>query len=164
MNKLKYLVIHCTATEEGRHFTKDDIIVWHTSPKPKGRGWNRPGYSDIVLLDGTLQNIVPFNQDDYVDLWEITNGVKGLNGHARHIVYVGGLEKDSKENKDTRTEAQKETLEVYVRYHLKRHPDILIMGHYQAPTANGKSCPNFNVPEWLKEIGVPKENIYAENQ
>ena len=67
MGKLKYLVIHCTDTPEEREVTKDDIIRWHTNPKHKGgRGWNRPGYSDIVYLDGELVNILPFNQDNDV--------------------------------------------------------------------------------------------------
>ncbi len=55
MGKLNYLVIHCTASPEGAALTKDDIIRMHTNPKHLGgRGWNRPGYSDIVYLDGEL--------------------------------------------------------------------------------------------------------------
>ncbi|RHB24096.1 lysozyme, partial [Bacteroides stercoris] len=32
MAKLKYLVIHCTATPEGREVSSADIRKWHTSP------------------------------------------------------------------------------------------------------------------------------------
>jgi N-acetylmuramoyl-L-alanine amidase len=165
-NKLNYLVIHCTSTPEGRQVTKDDIIRWHTSPTHLGgRGWKRPGYSDIVYVDGSLVNILPFNTDDFVDLWEISNGVEGINGNSRHIVYAGGLDADAFKKeitlpKDTRNEFQKHTLEVYVNYTILRHPDIQILGHYQAPSGKHKACPSFNVPEWLREIGIPEKHIY----
>lgn len=159
MEKLKYLVIHCTATTEGKYYDKRDIINWHTNPKKLGgRGWKVPGYNDLVLLDGTLESIVPFNTDEYVDNWEISNGAKGVNDKARHICYVGGL--DAKGNpKDTRTRAQKATLETYVNYTVLRHPDILIGGHY---IFTNKTCPNFNVEAWLLSIGVPIQNILYE--
>ena len=161
MSKLLYLVIHCTDTPEGRIVTKEDIIRWHTSPVSKGgRGWTKPGYSDIVALDGKLVNLMPFNTDDEVDPWEITNGAVGLNGVARHIVYVGGKDKVTGKPKDTRTAAQLITLETYVKYKLLRHPNIQILGHGQAPNAN-KSCPSFDVPAWLRSIGIPEKNIYT---
>jgi N-acetylmuramoyl-L-alanine amidase len=161
LNFLNFLVIHCTATPIGKAFTKDDIIRWHTNPLHLGgRGWSRPGYSDIVYLDGSLVNLIPYNTDDFVDLWEISNGVEGINGRSRHIVYVGGMDKENKIPQDTRNEEQKETLEIYVKYTIKRHPEIQVLGHYQAPNAKGKACPSFNVPEWLESIGVQSNNIY----
>jgi len=162
MGKLNYLVIHCTASPEGTELTKDDIIRMHTAPKHLGgRGWNRPGYSDIIYLDGKLINIIPFNQDDQVDAWEISNGVRGLNGNARHVVYVGGVDKDGKKPKDTRTNEQESTLETYVKFMILRHPQIQVLGHYMAPGAN-KACPSFDVPEWLESIGVEAQNIFKE--
>ena len=158
MGKLKYLVIHCTATPEGREVTKDDIIRWHTSPKHKGgRGWRRPGYSDIIYLDGSLVNILPFNQDDEVDSWEISNGARGINGISRHVVYAGGLTKDTKKAKDTRTKEQLYTLNTYVRYMLLRYPHIQILGHNQVAS---KACPSFDVPVWLKSLGIADKHIY----
>lgn len=161
MSKINYFVIHCTATPLGKHFTKDDIIRWHTTPVHLGgRGWNRPGYSDIIYLDGQLVNIIPYNTDDTVDLWEISNGATGINGISRHCVYVGGMDAENKKPMDTRTEAQRKTLEVLVKYNVLRYPHIQVMGHYQAPNANGKACPSFEVPEWLREIGIDEKNIF----
>ena len=158
--KLKYLVLHCTATPEGRHLTKDDIIRMHTAPRHLGgRGWRRPGYSDMIYLDGRLVNLLPFDQNDQVCLWEISNGVRGLNGVSRHVVYVGGMDADYTKPQDTRTEGQKEALEIYVRYMLLRHPHLEILGHYQAP-GSAKACPSFDVPEWLESIGIASKNIY----
>ena len=80
MTKLKYLVLHCTATPEGREVTGADIRRWHTSPVSNGgRGWKQPGYTDIIHLDGTVERIVDNNEDANVDPWEITNGAKGYN-------------------------------------------------------------------------------------
>ncbi len=159
MGKLKYLMIHCTATPEGREVTKADIIRWHTSAKSKGgRGWSKAGYSDVIYLDGSLHNITPFNQDDIVDPWELTYGARGFNGITRHFVYVGGTEKNNvRKAKDTRTDFQKEALEAYVRYMILRHPDIQVLGHNQVAA---KACPSFDVPIWLCSIGISEKHIY----
>lgn len=154
--KLEYLVIHCTATPEGREVTKEEILHWHTSPKSEGgRGWRRAGYTDLIHLDGSISNITPFDQDDDVEGFEITNGARGLNSISRHIVYAGGVDR-FRQPLDTRTEAQEGTLEAYVVLMVARYPDIKIIGHNQVST---KACPSFNVPEWLEEIGTPRKNI-----
>lgn len=157
MKTLRYLIIHCSATPEGREVTKADIERWHMSPKPLGRGWSRVGYSDLIQLDGSLVNLSPFNQNNYVENEEMTWGARGVNAISRHVVYAGGCDKNHNP-KDTRTQAQKDTLEVYVKYMIKRHPHILIAGHNDfAP----KACPSFIVKDWLRDIGVSQSNIYV---
>ena len=155
--KLQYLVLHCTATPAGMRVTPEDIRFWHTSAPPKGRGWRQVGYSDMILLDGTLVNLVPYNDDDNVDRWEITNGVAGINSQSRHVVYVGGTDKQLKA-KDTRTPEQLQTLSDYVRRTILKHPDIKVAGHNQFAA---KACPSFSVPLWLSSIGVMPKNIYT---
>lgn len=158
MSQLKYLVLHCTATPEGREVSADDIKRWHTSPKPTGRGWKQVGYSDIIHLDGSLENLVPFDLNNEVDQWEITNGASGINSVSRHVVYAGGLNADDKTKaKDTRTAGQLRTMETYVRYMILRHPQLKVAGHNQF--AN-KACPSFDVPTWLRSIGIDESNIY----
>lgn len=158
MKRLEYLFIHCSATPEGRPVSRKDLERWHLVE----RGWSRLGYSDIVHIDGSLENLIPFNQDNFVDNWEISNGAKGYNGKARHVMYVGGTSKTKMfwqkfyPPKDTRTEAQKETLLIYVKYMIKRHPHIKVGGHNQV--AN-KACPSFDVPTWLRANGIPEKNI-----
>jgi N-acetylmuramoyl-L-alanine amidase len=156
--QLTYLVIHCTATPEGREVSADEIRRWHTSPKPKGRGWKQVGYSDIIHLDGTVENLVPYNDDDVVDTWEITNGASGINSISRHVVYAGGVSADDvKKAKDTRTWLQELAMITYVKETIARHPNIKVAGHNQFAQ---KACPSFNVPIWLMAIGVPDKNIY----
>ena len=96
MGKFKYLVLHCTATPEGREVTADEIRRWHTSAPPVGRGWKQVGYTDMIHLDGRVERLVDNNEDAQVDSWEITNGAKGYNTTARHVVYVGGVAADGK--------------------------------------------------------------------
>ena len=151
MAKLKYLVIHCTATPEGREVSAADIRRWHTAPKPTGRGWKQVGYTDLFHLDGTVERLVQNNEDENVDNWEITNGAAGYNSISRHIVYAGGMTADNKRPKDTRTAAQKEALKRYVLDFHRKHPTIKIVGHNQLAA---KACPSFDVPAWLNSIGI----------
>ena len=150
MAKLQYLVIHCTATPEGRNVTAADIRRMHLSPAPAGRGWKQVGYTDMFHLDGKVERLVDNNEDANVDSWEITNGAKGYNSISRHTVYVGGLDKNLKP-KDTRTTTQKSAMERYVKDFHKKHPSVKIIGHNEV--AN-KACPCFDVQKWLKEIGL----------
>lgn len=149
--RLKYLVIHCTATPEGREVSADDIRRWHTAPKSKGgRGWKQVGYTDMIHLDGRLERLVGNNEDMSVDAFEVTNGAKGFNDVARHIVYVGGC--DSRmAPKDTRTAAQREALKRYVQDFHSRFPQIKIVGHNELAA---KACPSFDVRAWLHELGI----------
>lgn len=149
--KLKYLVIHCTATPDGREVSSDEIRRWHTAPLNKGgRGWKQVGYTDMIHLDGRVERLVANNEDANVDPWEITNGAAGYNRVSRHVVYVGGVTRQNIP-RDTRTAAQREALKRYVLDFHKKHPDVEIVGHNQLAA---KACPSFDVPKWLKEIGL----------
>ena len=152
MAKLQYLVLHCTATPEGREVSSDEIRAWHTNPVSKGgRGWKQVGYTDLIHLDGEVERLVDNNEDANVDPWEITNGAKGYNSVSRHIVYVGGLASDGKTSKDTRTKAQLVAMEGYVKEFHRKHPNVRIIGHNEVAA---KDCPSFDVQVWLKEIGI----------
>lgn len=151
MATLKYLVIHCTATPEGREVSAAQIRQWHTSPPPKGNGWQQVGYTDMVHLDGRVERLVRNNEDANVDPWERTNGAAGYNSVSRHIVYVGGVDAKGKP-KDTRTPAQREALARYVRTFRRQHPTVAIIGHHDLNPA--KSCPSFDVAKWLRELGL----------
>lgn len=148
---LKYLVIHCTATPEGREVTGADIRRMHLLPASQGgRGWKQVGYTDLIHLDGGVERLVDNNEDAWVDPWEITNGAKGYNDVSRHVVYAGGCDKAMKP-KDTRTPAQRKALEKYVVDFHARHPEVRIIGHNEIAA---KACPSFDVQKWLHSIGI----------
>lgn len=152
MAELKYLVIHCTATPEGREVTAADIRRWHTSPLSQGgRGWRQVGYTDIIHLDGKVERLVDNNEDTNVDPWEVTNGAKGYNSVSRHIVYSGGMTRDMTKAKDTRTQAQRDAMRDYVIDFHRRFPGVRIVGHNELAA---KECPGFNVQKWLRQIGI----------
>lgn len=152
MGKLQYLVLHCTATPEGREVSAADIRRMHTSlVSAGGRGWKQVGYTDLIHLDGTVERLVENNEDAWVDNWEITNGAKGYNSVSRHVVYAGGMTKDMSRPKDTRTPAQLKAMEAYVRDFHRRFPGVRIIGHNEVAA---KACPSFDVQKWLKSIGV----------
>jgi len=146
MSKLKYLVIHCTDTPAGREVSSDEIRHWHTCPKPKGNGWKQVGYRGMFHLNGSQEELVPNNNDGFVDPWETTNGVAGHNSVCEHWVYVGG------KGGDTRTQKQKQAMAIAVKLFHERHPEVLIVGHNYFNPA--KRCPSFDVQEWLRSIGI----------
>lgn len=152
MAKMKQLVLHCTATPEGRKVTSADIRAWHTNPVSKGgRGWKQVGYTDMIHLDGRVERLVQNNEDMNVDPWEVTNGATGHNSVSRHVVYVGGVARDGKTPKDTRTPAQLKAMEAYVKDFHRRFPSVRIIGHNELAA---KACPSFDVQKWLQSIGI----------
>lgn len=147
MGKLTYLIIHCTDTPEKRPVTRKDLELWHL----KERGWDRLGYADMVHLNGSIENLTPYDENNIVERDEMTWGCAGKNSVSRHIVYVGGGK-----GKDTRTKEQKRSLENYIKKTIKIHPRIIVAGHNQF---SSKSCPSFNVPLFCKAVGIKAGNI-----
>ena len=53
------LVIHHSASPLTTTF--EDIVAWHTKPKPEGRGWPFIGYHWVILADGSMRVGRPMN-------------------------------------------------------------------------------------------------------
>ena len=160
MKRLEFLILHCALTKPKFNLSPEDIIKWHTAPEPDGRGWSRPGYSDLLLRDGSLHNLVPFDQDQFVESDEMTWGVAGKNRIARHLCLEGGLTNIGKyKNPLVQFPDITDSLSKYIHYTILRHPDIKIAAHYMFDK-NKHFCPGFDVPVFLKEIGVQEKNIY----
>lgn len=105
----------------------------------------------MIHLDGKVERLVQNNEDANVDPWEITNGAKGYNSTSRHVVYVGGVARDGKTPRDTRTLKQLKAMEAYVKDFHRRFPAVKIIGHNELAA---KACPSFDVKKWLKQIGI----------
>jgi N-acetylmuramoyl-L-alanine amidase len=140
MRKLTGIVVHCSATPQGKHFDVSDIDAWH-----KARGWGvtvngkrySVGYHYIILLDGTIQEGRPIEKTGA--------HVKGHNTGTIGICYIGGVSNDGKQTpKDTRTAAQKIALAKLIRELKVMHPTIQwVKGHRDFPNV-AKACPCFN--------------------
>ena len=128
MRRIDEIIIHCTATIEGKNFKAKDIDKWH-----KQRGWKGIGYHYVVDLDGTIEKGRPES--------EIGAHTVGHNRYSIGVVYVGGLDKNGKP-KDTRTEEQKEALLEILRQLLSKYPKATIHGHNEFAK---KACPCFDV-------------------
>ncbi len=157
MGKLTYLVIHCLDTPPNMHVTKKMLQDWHMSPKPRGRGWDRLGYSDIIHRDGTVENVTAYDGDDLVESDEITWGATGVNSVSRHISLEGGKgENPTKEFGEMFTPEQANSLVKYVKDFLSKHPTCKIAGHYNFAA---KPCPNFNVRKFFLGFGFDAKNL-----
>jgi N-acetylmuramoyl-L-alanine amidase len=132
MRKINKIIIHCTATPEGREHDVADIRRWHLK-----RGFNDIGYHYLIHIDGTIEEGRPINKQGA--------HCSGQNRGSIGICYVGGMSKDMKKAKDTRTQAQKDSL-IKLMHELiyKYNKDMTIHGHNEY--AN-KACPSFNVQE-----------------
>ena len=134
-----YIVVHCTATAEGKSFTAKDIDRWH-----REKGWNGIGYHYVVLLDGTIEAGRPADA--------VGAHVEGYNSVSIGVVYVGGVDAKGK-SKDTRTAAQKRSLELLVKDLVERYPKAVVQGHRDFPKV-AKDCPCFDAKKWW--ASVPK--------
>ena len=135
---IHYLVIHCSATPEGRAHTAKDIDLWH-----KQRGFTEIGYNYVILLDGTIE----LGRD--VD--KIPAHVDGYNKDSIGICYIGGVDKNTLQPKDTRTLFQKEALIKLLKELKKLYPDAEIQGHRDFAGVK-KACPCFNAKEEYQNI------------
>ena len=161
MKEITHLILCNTKTPEGLKISPSQIIHLHTSSEEKGGyGWNRPGFDVLIGLDGTLYTIINEGNPTEVDLWEVSQGKKGIKGTFRYVAYVGGLTKSGKSRKDTLTADQEETLKAIVKYYAVRFPNITIVGFGELPNNEDELNPGFEVNEWLTAVGVPKKNQY----
>jgi N-acetylmuramoyl-L-alanine amidase len=145
-NKTRYYNFHCTASKEGI----DLDGAWFLRFFRNDRGWKNPGYNGIILLDGTLEKLHPYNMDGYTTRDEISNGVKGRNSVSLNFAYVGGVDKFLR-SKDTRTPAQIKTM-TKLAYQLRcSDSEAIFMGHRDHMGVS-KACPSFDVNEEYPEI------------
>lgn len=136
MRELKRIILHCTATPEGKHFDVDTIRRWHV----KDRGWRDIGYHYVIYIDGSLHEGRPLEQ--------IGAHTSGHNKDSIGIVYVGGCDSKMKA-KDTLNEAQETTMVNLIKALREEHGPLTLHGHNEFAA---KACPSFKVYEkfdWL---------------
>ena len=136
MRNINKIIIHCSATPEGKDFTVKDIDTWH-----RQRGFKKIGYHYVVYRDGT------YNRGRTDE--EIGAHCTGQNANSIGVCYIGGCAKDGRTPKDTRTEAQKKTLITLLRTLKARYPKATIHGHREF--AN-KACPSFDAKKEYANI------------
>lgn len=139
MRQINDLVVHCSATAEGRDFTAADIDRWH-----RERGWSGIGYHFVIRLDGTVEPGRALH----------TPGahVAGHNAKSIGICLIGGIDVKGK-SKDTFTPAQMSALASLLKDLRSRYPATRILGHRDYPGV-AKDCPCFDVRSWCTAQGI----------
>ena len=136
MRKIDKILVHCAATPEGKDFTVEDIDKWH-----KARGFKKIGYHFVIYNDGSVH--------EGRNIEEIGAHCTNHNSRSIGICYIGGVAKDGKTPKDTRTEPQKIALLRLLKELKVKYPKAEIYGHRDF--AN-KACPSFDAKNEYKNI------------
>lgn len=129
------IIVHCTATPEGREVSVQEIERWH-----RQKGYNGIGYHYVVHLDGKVER----GRDERA----VGAHTAGQNHCSVGVVYVGGCDRAMKP-KDTRTAAQKVSLQKLLTELRRRYPKAEIYGHRDFTR---KACPSFDAKEEYKSI------------
>lgn len=136
MRKIKEIIVHCSATPEGKDFTTDDIDRWH-----KARGFRCIGYHYIIYRDGSVHRGRPES--------DVGAHCLGHNSASIGVCYIGGCETDGKTPKDTRTDAQKAALLNLLTELKQRYPKASIHGHRDF---DAKACPSFDATKEFHNV------------
>lgn len=154
--RINEIIIHCTATPEGRDYTIEQIRRDH-----KARGFTDVGYHYVVYRDGTIH--------EGRDVNKIGAHCKYHNDNSIGISYIGGvtnipgLKYEQQKTKDTRTLKQKDALLNLLEALRIMYPKARIIGHRDtSPDLNGdgiiepnewiKTCPSFDAKKEYKSI------------
>ena len=130
------IIVHCSATPEGKDYTLDTIRQWH-----RQRGFSDIGYHYVIHPDGTVE--------DGRDVNIAGAHCSGHNSKSIGICYIGGMTADNKKAKDTRTEEQRKSLKALLMAMRKLYPQAKIHGHRDFAA---KACPSFDATEEYKNI------------
>tara|TARA_R110000787_G_scaffold24030_1_gene68446 strand:+ start:1296 stop:1709 length:414 start_codon:yes stop_codon:yes gene_type:complete len=135
MRAINRIVVHCAATRECQDIKASTVKKWHTD-----KGWSDIGYHYVIELDGFCVT----GRDEST----IGAHVRGINTNSIGVCYIGGVDQDLNP-KDTRTDLQKDALNILLRHLLAKYPDAELCGHNEF---SSKACPSFNVKEEYKDI------------
>jgi N-acetyl-anhydromuramyl-L-alanine amidase AmpD len=125
MRELDLIIIHCSASPNGRHHTVADIDRWH-----KERGFSGIGYHYVIYTDGTAH---------------IGRSIECVGAHcagynARSVgICLIGTDKFSTKQWDRLKTLVEKLQEQYTIYR--------VAGHNEIPRV-AKACPGFSVKAW----------------
>ncbi len=123
------IVIHCSASPNGREDTAEDIHRWH-----KEKGWDGIGYHYVIERKGKLVNGRP-------EYWQGAHA-SGHNENSLGICLIGT---------DEFTIEQWSILDNLLRKLSIKYPLAKVFGHNEI---SNKTCPGFNVQKWLVKVGL----------
>lgn len=137
MRDINRIIIHCSATPEGRDIDAATIKDWHVN----GNKWSDIGYHYVIKLNGEIESGRPL---------DVTGAhVKGHNKDSIGICYVGGADEDMNP-KDTMLDCQEEAMrELIFSLRMVWDKDLTLHGHNEYAS---KACPSFKVSQKFEDI------------
>lgn len=135
---IKGIILHCSATPEGKDYTVSTIRQWHLQ-----RGFNDIGYHFVIYRDGSINK--------GRDISKVGAHCTGHNSDTIGICYVGGCDITGKKAKDTRTPQQKASLVKLVRQLMTEYNLTKQQIHCHYEYAN-KACPSFDINSFRNEL------------
>jgi len=155
LRHIDMIVIHCTASPNGRPVSVETVTEWH-----RLRGFKTIGYHYLIDVDGAVAE----------GRSELEPGAHalGFNAHSIGVCLVGGVGGPSKQNPGLYTQAQWDSLKIAVQDLMDRFPEARVVGHRDlSPDLDGdgkiepheyfKLCPAFDVPAWLAADMAPTD-------
>lgn len=133
---IKELIVHCSATPEGKDYSVDTIRQWHLQ-----RGFSDIGYHYVVYRDGSIH----IGRDESI----IGAHCTGHNSYSIGVCYIGGCASDGKTPKDTRTTEQKQSLVKLLKELKTKYPQASIHSHKDF---TNKACPSFDATKEYSSI------------
>lgn len=136
----KGIAIHCSDSKFGNAQIIED---WH-----KQRGWSDIGYH-FVILNGQFEN------DSFLMCMDgMIEAGRDIDKNGAHVQgyndYIGicliGINSFTEKQFASLAELIKELIR---KFHI---PLENVKGHYQFDTANGKTCPNFDVDNFKEKV------------
>ncbi|MCK5019681.1 MAG: N-acetylmuramoyl-L-alanine amidase [Candidatus Peribacteraceae bacterium] len=152
-NKLiEYIIVHCSDSSWG---SAREIRKWHINPP---NNWRDIGYHFIInngkpypdsyfkFMDGQIEYGRDLDDDPYVEDKEIGSHALGYNQSSIGICLIGrGKDEFSKNQYDSLFDI---IITLMNKYNI---PIENVLGHYEIPKSNGKTCPNMDMNS-LREI------------
>jgi N-acetyl-anhydromuramyl-L-alanine amidase AmpD len=121
---VKYIVVHCSDSPQGRGDNAETIHLWHIQ-----KGWDGIGYHRVILEDGTVENGRP--------LYWVGSHARGNNSKSVGVCLIGD---------GIYTPQQWHALRELIFKLLTRFPGAAVVGHNDLDS--GKTCPKFDVKAW----------------
>jgi hypothetical protein len=138
------IIVHCSDTPASADVGVKEIRQWHTLPPPRGRGWKDIGYNYVIRRNGTVELGRDTDRDGST-LDEIGAHAAGHNATSVGVCLVGG------KGGFNFTFKQLTALMQLIEDLREEVPTIEeVIGHCDVDS--GKTCPNFDVREFLKGI------------
>lgn len=128
---IKFLVVHCSDTDNNSNINAKDIHKMHL-----GFGWDGIGYHKVILRSGDVENGRP-------EYWMGAH-LKGKNDVSLGVCLIG---------RDKFTKKQFLSLEAILKKWKKTYNNAVIIGHRDSINTN-KTCPNFDVTSWATDKGI----------